>query len=350
MMDDNAIYVKGPVLSPGWIGRPELGKIDRPLTAGEIQKAAYQFPIGSPLFNINQPIVDVQHRFEPIAISVEQFITPEQITFNEEVYALGTWFLTSKVTDPIIKEAIRAGILTGYSVGAFPEEYRTALVEKGLFSGVEEGKWFPLAVSIVKRPFYPKAVFKVFGPDDIIKKSFNSKSEVNKMSDEKPSVVETLVNALISKSDGKGKEYENQLENKVRDLKEEITDLKEDNARLNRKVERLTKVEDTDKDKDKTKDKDKDKDKDKNKDKDKEKDTDKDKEKEKDKEKDTDKDKEKDKDTDKEKDKEKQVIDKDNDKIIKKSLDIDDAKKGGTDKSFMDNIGHDSFGRNKKYL
>ena len=58
------------------------------------------------------------------------------------------------------------GELKGFSVGAFPEN----LIPKSLFKDVKEGEWFALAVSIVKMPYYPEMIFKVFKPDEYIKK------------------------------------------------------------------------------------------------------------------------------------------------------------------------------------
>ena len=161
----DSILVKGPVLGPGWIGRPAMGLTDRPLTPPEIQKAAHGFLPGT-------PIVDVQHDLKKQAEVVESFITSNDYQFNGQTYPPGTWFVTSKVTDPTLIKGIQDGTFTGYSVGAWPEEYRDRLVAKGLFSDVKEGEWFALAVSIAKLPFYPEAIFKVFQPDEVIKKIF----------------------------------------------------------------------------------------------------------------------------------------------------------------------------------
>lgn len=160
------LFIKGPVLSPGaqgWPGQPQ----DRPLTAEEIQKAAYAFLPG-------YAIVDVQHSWRKQGEVVESYIAPEITKFNGRDYPAGTWFITSRITDETIIKAINDGELTGYSVGAFPEKQYDELkrpgITKGMFSDVEEGAWFSLAISIVDVPFYPDMIFKVFGPDDFIKK------------------------------------------------------------------------------------------------------------------------------------------------------------------------------------
>lgn len=167
------LYIKGPVLSPGLTGRPDMGLEDRPLTAQEIQKAAYNYTSGT-------PIVDVQHDFRKQAEVVESYIAPEDTQFNGKSYPAGTWFITSRVTDPQLKMQINTGELTGFSVGAFPEN----AVKKGMFSDVQEKDWFALAVSIVKMPFYPEMIFKIFKPDEFIKKELNQPMEVNTMTDE----------------------------------------------------------------------------------------------------------------------------------------------------------------------
>ncbi len=194
-------------MGPGWIGRPELGLEDRPLSEKEIQKAAYNFLPGTPL---GSPFVDVQHDFIKQAEVVESFITSGPYDFNGITYPPGTWFLTSKITNPEIIEGVRNGTYTGYSVSAWPENQRQRLeqkinegqlIAKGLFSNVKEGEWFPLAVSIAKMPFYPEAVFKVFETDEFIKKNIPDQ-EVGKLSEEKNAlfrVIDKLLDNAINK-------------------------------------------------------------------------------------------------------------------------------------------------------
>jgi len=351
----DAIYVKGAVISPGWIGRPELGQTDRPLTALEIQKAAYSFPLGSPLFDYKQPVVDVQHDFNPQALAVEQFIAPEPIEFNNDIYDPGTWFLTSKVTDPTIQRMILSGELTGYSVGAFPEEYKQLFVKKGMFADVPEGGWFPLAVSMVKMPFYPKAVFKVFGPDDIIKKSLNFNSEVDTVSGEEDKGMAGLVNRLLDiviKKEGSddGKQYETELEKKVRQLKEKDEENQKTIKKLEKKVNKLSEKQEEPPGKE---DDDDEEDDDKNKKSKKSKKSKKGKKDKKDKKSKS----KKTKDDEEDDDSEEEEIDDDDEeeeeeveeKIIKKGLSPDNKKTKPT-KSFNERAGMDPLGRNPKYL
>lgn len=188
----NEIYIKGPVLSPGATGWPGMTQ-DRPLTAKEIQKAAYQFLPG-------YSIIDVQHSFLKQAEVVESYVAPEPTTFNGRQYPEGTWFITSRVTHPEIVKAVNEGELTGYSIGAFPEKQYAELkrINKSMFNDVKEGEWFPLAISIVDVPFYPEMVFKLFGPDDFIKKE---SMEDKRMTDEKTrdTLLEKLFDYFIAK-------------------------------------------------------------------------------------------------------------------------------------------------------
>lgn len=232
----STLLVKGPVLGPGWIGRPELGLTDRGLTEQEIQKAAHGFTAGT-------PIIDVQHDLIKQADVVESFITSDNYTFNDYVYPPGTWFVTSQVSDPKIISQIQSGELIGYSVGAWPEEYRDKLVAKGLFTDVSEGEWFALAVSLAKLPFYPEAVFKVFEPDEIIKK------EIPELEDDKLSedgnVLANAFNKLLDIAISKNVEAEDvpQIIEQPKFITEEMLDAKLD-AHY-QKIEGLLQVEES---------------------------------------------------------------------------------------------------------
>jgi hypothetical protein len=188
------IYIKGPVLSPGMIGRPEWGMTDRPLTAQEIQKAAYYFLPGT-------PVIDKQHDFKKQAEVVESYIAAETTEFNNKEYPPGTWFVTSKVTDPKLQKEIQNRKLTGYSIGALPNKYREAFMEKGLFKDVEEGEWFPIAVSMVDMPFYPEMIFKIFNHDDIIKKNVEKGAKNMKDDNGMLTVVEKLLDMVSIKKE-----------------------------------------------------------------------------------------------------------------------------------------------------
>lgn len=189
------IYIKGPVLSPGATGWPGMTQ-DRPLSAKEIQKAAYQFLPG-------YSIIDVQHSFMKQAEVVESYVAPEQTEFNGQTYPEGTWFITSRVTSPEIIKAVEDGELTGYSIGAFPEKQYKQLkrINKSMFNDVEEGAWFPLAISIVDVPFYPEMVFKLFGPDDFIKKEQIVEDKIMSEDKTRDTLLEKIFDYFIKKEE-----------------------------------------------------------------------------------------------------------------------------------------------------
>lgn len=191
------IYIKGPVLSPGATGWPGMTQ-DRPLSAKEIQKAAYQFLPG-------YSIIDVQHSFMKQAEVVESYVSPEQTEFNGKIYPEGTWFVTSRVTSPEIIKAVEDGELTGYSIGAFPEKQYKELkrINKSMFNDVEEGAWFPLAISIVDVPFYPEMVFKLFGPDDFIKKEQIVEDKIMSEDKTRDTLLEKIFDYFIKKEEVK---------------------------------------------------------------------------------------------------------------------------------------------------
>lgn len=334
----DSILIKGPVLGPGWTGRPELGLTDRPLTPPEIQKAAHGFLPGT-------PIVDVQHDLKKQAEVVESFITSNDYQFNGQTYPPGTWFVTSKVTDPTLIKGIQDGTFTGYSVGAWPEEYRDRLVAKGLFSDVKEGEWFALAVSIAKLPFYPEAIFKVFQPDEVIKKNIPD-MEVDKLTEEDKgigSAFNKLLDFVINK-EAKAEDVKTIAEatKGQQFVTEEMLDNKLD-AHY-KKMEELmkgSKVEDEDDKKAKAKsEKEEDEDEDKKEEAKKESKDSKEEKKAKAKE-DESKDDKEDEDSE----------DNDDDTMISKAIKIDDAKQGKKGKTtFMEECGLDPQGRNPKYL
>lgn len=334
------LYVKGPVLAPGMIGRPELGVTDRPLTPEEIQKAAYQFLPGTPL-------VDEQHEFKQVGDVVESYITPEITEFNNREYPVGTWFLTAKVTDPNTKQQVQSGILKGFSAAAFPEKFGH-LIPKGMFSDVKEGEWFSLAVSLVKMPFYPEMIFKVFGPDDIIKKSFNSEVDtVGEGDNALAGIIGKLLDYVIKKeSSDDGKQYETELEKKVRDLKEKDEENQKTIKKLEKKVDKLSEKQEEPPGEEETEDEEDDKE-----DKKKSKKTKKSKKGKKEKSKKSKDDEEETDDEDEEvdDDDEEEEVDEKEEKIIKKGLSPDN-KKTNPAKSFNERAGMDPLGRNPKYL
>ena len=203
-MELKEVYIKGPVLVPGSIGRPELGQTDRPLTPQEIQKAAYTFLPGSPL-------IDLEHNFEKQAEIVESYITPEKTVFNNKEYPTGTWFVTSRVENPLLIQKIQENDLNGFSVGAIPDTVKDLVSKstqfKCAFKDVGEGEWTPIAVSMVKSPYYPESIFKVFQANEFIKKSLK-KEEKDEMTDNKidNNVLNRLLNFILKNEDSKTEE------------------------------------------------------------------------------------------------------------------------------------------------
>jgi hypothetical protein len=189
---------------------------------------------------------------------------------------------------------------------------------------------------------YPLQTTDLTKLDEFIKKNF-SKEEVDKLTDKEENagmmgLMRDMFNHIIKKEAKAPTDdlYENGLETKVGKLKQQLEDAKTENKKLSKKLEKLEKkleTKDEDKEEDEKEAKDKKDDKKEYKD-----------EKE-------DKEEQKSKDKDKEEkvnDKEAKT-DKKDDEVIKKSLNIDEAKAAGR-KGFMDEIGCDSMGRNKKYL
>ena len=231
--------IKGPAMIPGVTDK--VG--DRQLTGEEIQKGAYDF-ISS------YGVVDAMHSFKRVGDPVESYIAPEPTMFNDIEYPAGTWFLTTRVTDPDVKQAIMKGELTGYSVGAFPEQEYDQLKRnnnlfvgkgpftgKGRFSKVKEGAWFPLAVSIVDIPAVGDAIFKVFAPMEFIKKSLDVEDKTMSEDKSRDSIIEMLLGAILKKDEPK--EYESGLEAKIKELKEDNEKKDKKIAKLDKKLEDL---------------------------------------------------------------------------------------------------------------
>lgn len=236
------VYIKGPVLVPDqsdWDGDI--------VTAGDIQRAAYTFLE-------TYRVVDVQHAFKKIAEPVESYIAPEPTSFNNLDYPAGTWFLTSRIVDDKVKEAVLNGELKGYSVGALPEKDYEQLkrplpliAKKKTFKDVD--KWFPFAVSIVDYPNVPNAIFKVFMLEDVIKKNREIEEEdqegVINMSEDKNAlavVVDKLVDALIKKEDPlEVKQETGEVTETVslEDLKEKVETIEKNNNSIRSQLQKI---------------------------------------------------------------------------------------------------------------
>jgi hypothetical protein len=338
------ILVKGPVLGPGWTGRPELGLTDRPLTEKEIQKAAFSFLENNPF---DSPLIDKQHEFITKGSLVENFVTSQDYEFNGHVYPPGTWFITTRVSESDMVQGVQDGTYTGFSVSAWPESKRglleqkiaeNGLIAKGLFNNTKEGEWLPIAVSIAKLPFYPEAVFKVFSPDEIIKKNIEN-LEVDNLSDGDNALAGfagKLLDLVINK-EAKTEEVKTELTDGPKFVTEEMLDSKLD-AQY-KKFEELVNGSKEEAKEDKKEEAKSDSKEDKEEDKKEEAKTDSKEDKKKES-KDAKKDKEEDEDS-KETD----------DAMISKAIKIDDVKQGKNGKkTFMEECGLDPMGRNPKYL
>lgn len=335
------MIIKGPAMIPGRVDRGG----DDPLTIEEIKKAENQFMA-------DYKIIDVQHNFKKLTEPFESEIIQKQIEFNDRTYPPGTWFLTTIIKDPIIQEAILKGELTGYSPAAMPDKNYDELkrvIPEYLVAKSKQfkdySKWFVMTVSLVDVPDMPDSVFKVMNMEDFITTKIIKKEADKLTKEENENGAMALLRdmfAHIIKKEAKVDEnkYESGLEAKVTELKTENENKDKKIAKLEKRLEKLEKADE--KQEDKEEDEKESKDKDKNK---KEKKDDKEGDKEN---KDKQKDNEDKEEIVEEKDKEEQK-DSVEDKVIKKSIDIDSANQN-SNPSFMESIGCDSMGRNKKYL
>jgi len=163
------------------------------LTRDEVERVAHEW-----LASYRN--VDIQHTLNNVAVPVESYILPMEMTVShyDRVFTLpaGTWILASKILNDEVWEGIVTGKLTGYSVmgisrdelnrsdGSVP---KSASMKRTLLRDLGEG-WIAAFVSIVDEPAVPKAKFFAL-------KARNVEKEV-KM--EQNRVIETL--QTISKS------------------------------------------------------------------------------------------------------------------------------------------------------
>lgn len=76
--------------------------------------------------------VDIQHSLVNVAVPVESFILPADMTVTmagkETVLPKGTWILGAKVTNPEVWQKIKSGELSGYSVMGVSQQTLKAIV------------------------------------------------------------------------------------------------------------------------------------------------------------------------------------------------------------------------------
>jgi hypothetical protein len=78
--------------------------------AAEIEKACHSFLL-------NRGVIKVEHDGPPQpVVPVESFIAPVAFKLGSERIKKGTWVLVSKIFDDAIKEAVKSGEITGYSM------------------------------------------------------------------------------------------------------------------------------------------------------------------------------------------------------------------------------------------
>lgn len=128
------------------------------VTKEKIEQAAHEWML-------NYGNVDLGHTLNNVAVPVESYITPVDITTEKGVLPAGTWILASKVYDDQTWQAVKDGNLTGYSVMGIKRQTLEAAtksedvaLKKTLLRDLGPD-WVAAAVSIVEEPAVPKAKF-----------------------------------------------------------------------------------------------------------------------------------------------------------------------------------------------
>lgn len=83
------------------------------MTAEEIEKSAHGFMIKSQNMKLGHVGKSVNSEV------VESYIAPVDFEMNGEEIKKGSWVLVTKVHDDVIWNAIKKGVITGYSPGGF---------------------------------------------------------------------------------------------------------------------------------------------------------------------------------------------------------------------------------------
>ena len=103
------MILKGPILIPHI--QDKSGDV---LDEKTIRKAAL-------MIGRNGVLIDVQHKLRNVGRLLELYITDNEYLFNNYTYPKGTLFVSVEVTEEDLKEAIRSGKLTGFSIMAAPK-------------------------------------------------------------------------------------------------------------------------------------------------------------------------------------------------------------------------------------
>lgn len=109
-------YVFGAVMVPDLVDTQ--GAIT---SAAEVRSAAYAY------METYAGVVKLMHRGSPLrgrAVVLESYVAQEQSVFYDEVgspivYPPGTWFMGMRINDDDLWLKVKAGELTGFSIGAF---------------------------------------------------------------------------------------------------------------------------------------------------------------------------------------------------------------------------------------
>lgn len=73
------------------------------------------------LIGRNGVLIDVQHKLRSVGRLLECYVTDNEYSFKDYTYPKGTLFVSVEVIEDEIKDAIRSGKLTGFSIMAAPK-------------------------------------------------------------------------------------------------------------------------------------------------------------------------------------------------------------------------------------
>lgn len=116
--------------------------------------------------------VDVQHTLQFPGRVLESYTTDSEVEFLNRTYPKDSWAFMVEVDDDEVKQAIRNGEYTGFSLGSVPtksvEEMRRGIpsrINKAL--GYDDVKdWKPFSAAIVDVPYHEWCVFEVYDDDE----------------------------------------------------------------------------------------------------------------------------------------------------------------------------------------
>lgn len=105
--DEDRRIVTAPVLVPD---KPDRhGDV---VSKDNIQEVAYTFLP-------DYANIDVMHTLQNVGVPVESYLAPQDLEFEGKEVPEGSWMLSVKVTNPEVWQAVKKGILTGFSIYGF---------------------------------------------------------------------------------------------------------------------------------------------------------------------------------------------------------------------------------------